>query len=139
MNDLASSNSKPASRVKPPPRAAPPPQQLGGSCESRSGFSGHGAALHNSPARAAAIPCPGQAGTGEQGLCWCQHPEPPAQQGRRWEHLCAAERGTCTLSHQLKQTFKHTTFCLRETIPLLFSTSALSLIVHKKLKSALHF
>lgn len=125
------------------------------SCESRTGVSGHRAALKNSPAWAAAIwspaapSSPSWDGTRRCRSCAGCSPDPscpsraaPASPGTAGdgEHpITPGERGNHTLAHQLKHTFKHTTFSLRETIPLLSSTSVSSLTVCKKFKSALHF
>lgn len=135
-------------------KSCPSSTRTGGSCESRTGVGGHRAALKDSPARAAAIPSSGLPalpwpapweGTRRCRGLWAapaaSHPQCRANftWQRLWKPLCCRERGNHTLPHQLKHTLKHATFSLRESIPLLFSTSVLSLIVCRKFKSALHF
>lgn len=150
--DLASSNSKPVSRVK--PRAAPPPQELWKqnwgqwpqSCsqELPSKSSSHlipsSVTCPASPSWDGTRRCRGCAGCTPDPSCPSRAvPASPGTAGDGEHPTTPGERGNHTLAHQLKHTFKHTTFSLRETIPLLSSTSVFSLTVCRKFKSALHF
>lgn len=74
------------------PKSCPSSTRTGGSCESRTGVSGHRAALRNSPTRAAALlapdPSPALASpprTGTRrcrGLCWLRAPRTTLPQQR---------------------------------------------------------
>lgn len=88
---------------------------------------------------ASALPSPPLTERAQEGQRGREHPRAPCHSSS-WEPTrSCTEKGSYTLSHYLKHTFKHTMLSLRETIPLLFSASVLSLIARRKFQSPLQF